>query len=178
MKVKIGKFTVAEAQPMTIISGPCVIENEKMIMHTAETIKRLAEKFHFQFIFKSSYRKANRTSLDGFTGLAFEEALGVLEKVRRELDVPILTDVHSELEIPVVAQVVDVLQIPAFLCRQTDLLLAAGRSRRAVNIKKGVWHDLPFLLCEKAEFIIIFKKQTVENDLEVVKLKESIELIL
>ena len=137
MEVKIGKLTVAKDQPLTIIAGPCVIENEKMIMRTAETLKKLADKFHFQFIFKSSYRKANRTSLDGFTGLAFEDALGVLEKVRRELEVPVLTDVHSELEIPVVAQVVDVLQIPAFLCRQTDLLLAAGRSRKAVNIKKG-----------------------------------------
>lgn len=135
--VKIGKYIIAKDQPLTIIAGPCVIENEKMIMQTAESIKKLAEKSPFQFIFKSSYRKANRTSMNGFTGLAFEDAIGVLEKVRHDLEIPILTDVHSELEIPIVAQVVDVLQIPAFLCRQTDLLLAAGRSQKAVNIKKG-----------------------------------------
>ena len=135
--IKIGKLKIGKEQPLTIIAGPCVIENEKMTMYTAETLKKLAEKFRFQFIFKSSYRKANRTSVEGFTGLAFEDAIGVLEKVRREMEIPTLTDVHSELEIPLVAQVVDVLQIPAFLCRQTDLLLAAGRSQKAVNIKKG-----------------------------------------
>jgi 2-dehydro-3-deoxyphosphooctonate aldolase (KDO 8-P synthase) len=135
--VKIGKLKIAKDQPLTVIAGPCVVENEKMIMETAETLKKLSEKYRFQYIFKSSYRKANRTSVNGFNGLAFEDAVAILEKVRRELEIPVLTDVHSELEIPIVAQIVDVLQIPAFLCRQTDLLLAAGRSQKAVNIKKG-----------------------------------------
>lgn len=135
--VVIRNLEVGKKQPLTIIAGPCVIENEKMILSTAEFLKKQSEKWRFQLIFKSSYRKANRTSISSFTGLAFEEAIKVLEKVRQEFDLPVLTDVHSELEVPIVAQVVDVLQIPAFLCRQTDLLLAAGHTQKAVNIKKG-----------------------------------------
>ncbi len=135
--VRVGNITIGPQAPFTIIAGPCVIENETMVLHTAESLAAVCQKLGIQLIFKSSYKKANRTSLKGFTGLPFDDALAILEKVRRELHLPILTDVHTELEVPIVAEVADVLQIPAFLCRQTDLLIAAGRTGRAVNIKKG-----------------------------------------
>ncbi len=135
--VTINSLAIGKGQPLTIIAGPCVIENEQMVLTTAETLATVCERLNVQYIFKSSYKKANRTSLKGFTGLPFDEALGILEKVRDTLQVPVLTDVHTELEVPVVAEVADVLQIPAFLCRQTDLLMAAGRTGKVVNIKKG-----------------------------------------
>ncbi len=131
------RLSVGAGQPLALIAGPCVVENEKMILHTAESIAKTVRDLPVQFIFKASYKKANRSSLKGFTGIDFAQALGILEKVRREFNLPVLTDIHSELEAPVVAEVAEVLQIPAFLCRQTDLLLAAGRTGRAVNIKKG-----------------------------------------
>jgi len=135
--VNINQLKIGKNQPLTVIAGPCVIENKEMVFRTVETLKKVSDKHGVQFIFKSSFRKANRTSLEGFTGLDFNEALGILSEVRTIYDVPVLTDVHTELEIPVVAEVAEVLQIPAFLCRQTDLLLAAGRLGKAVNIKKG-----------------------------------------
>lgn len=137
MTVNIGHFVIGLQAPLTIIAGPCVIEDERTTLQTAAELKQILKDYPTQFIFKSSYRKANRTSKDGFTGLAFEEALDILNKVRGELEIPVLTDIHSELEIPIVAEIVDVLQIPAFLSRQTDLLRAAGSTGRAVNIKKG-----------------------------------------
>jgi len=134
---RVKDFFVGNNQPLTLIAGPCVIENEKMAMQTAEALKKATDALPAQFIFKASYKKANRTSLDAFSGIEFTAALKILEKVRSTFDVPVLTDIHSELDAPVVADVADVLQIPAFLCRQTDLLLAAGRTGKAVNIKKG-----------------------------------------
>ena len=135
--IKVNQLKIGKKHPLTIIAGPCVIESKEMIFQTAETLIKISEKYPVQLIFKSSFRKANRTSLDGFTGLDFQEALGILEAVKDTFKIPILTDVHNELEVPVVAQIVDVLQIPAFLCRQTDLLISAGRTQKAVNIKKG-----------------------------------------
>lgn len=135
--VAVQNLRIGRDQPLTVIAGPCVVESEAMVMHTAEELKKVTERFTVQWIFKASYKKANRTSLQGFTGLDFAAALKILEKVRRAFEVPVLTDVHSEVEVAVVGGVVDVLQIPAFLCRQTDLLLAAGRTGKAVNIKKG-----------------------------------------
>ncbi len=135
--VEAGSLRIGRSQKLTIIAGPCVIEGEKMVMETAEALKQMTAGQNFQYIFKASFRKANRTSVEGFTGLEFEKALTILDRVRSELELPVLTDVHNELEIPVVAQAVDILQIPAFLSRQTDLLLRAGRTGRIVNIKKG-----------------------------------------
>ncbi|MCB9088666.1 MAG: 3-deoxy-8-phosphooctulonate synthase [Calditrichae bacterium] len=135
--VEVGPLRIGPGQPLTLVAGPCVVENESMILQTAEAIMKALRDLPVQYIFKSSYKKANRTSISGFTGLPFAEALRILGKVKQEFDLPVLTDLHSELEAPVVAEVADVLQIPAFLCRQTDLLLAAGRTGRAVNIKKG-----------------------------------------
>lgn len=135
--VNLKKYHMGKGQPLTIIAGPCVIENEKMILETASFLKEAVEDLPIQLIFKSSFKKANRTSLTGFTGIEFDKALAILEKVKAEFDLPVLTDIHNEMEAPIVAEVADVLQIPAFLCRQTDLLMAAGRTNRVINIKKG-----------------------------------------
>lgn len=136
-EVPVNNLSIGRDNPLAIIAGPCVIENEEMIMRTTERLKSVTTNLSVQMIFKSSYKKANRTSLSGFTGIEFTEALRILEKVKTDFEIPVLTDIHNELEAPVVAEVADILQIPAFLCRQTDLLIAAGRTGKIVNIKKG-----------------------------------------
>src|SRR5712691_8297582 len=120
-----------------LIAGPCVIESEEHAMFMAEVIKGVTRSLNFPFIFKASYDKANRTSMRSFRGPGLAEGLRILKKVKDEVHVPILTDVHETADVPKVAEVADVLQIPAFLCRQTDLIVAAAMSERAVNIKKG-----------------------------------------
>ncbi len=120
-----------------LLAGPCVIEGEEMAMRIAEHIKGIAERLHIPFVFKGSYRKANRSRLDSFMGIGDEKALKVLRKVRDAFDVPVVTDIHSPEEVAMAAEYVDVLQIPAFLCRQTDLLVAAATTGKTVNIKKG-----------------------------------------
>ena len=120
-----------------LIAGPCVIESEKHALFMAEVIKGVARSLNFPFIFKASYDKANRTSIRSFRGPGLKEGLQILKKVKDEIHIPVLTDVHQVVDVPAVAEVVDVLQIPAFLCRQTDLVVAAALSGRPVNIKKG-----------------------------------------
>ena len=120
-----------------LIAGPCVIESEEHAIRMAEIIKGVARSLNFPFIFKASYDKANRTSIRSFRGPGLKEGLRILKKVKDEIHVPILTDVHEAADVPEVAKVADVLQIPAFLSRQTDLVVAAALSGRAVNIKKG-----------------------------------------
>jgi 2-dehydro-3-deoxyphosphooctonate aldolase (KDO 8-P synthase) len=120
-----------------LIAGPCVIESEKHALFMAEVIKGVSRSLNFPFIFKASYDKANRTSIRSFRGPGLAEGLRILKKVKDEVHVPVLTDVHETADVAKVAEVADVLQIPAFLCRQTDLLVAAAMSERAVNIKKG-----------------------------------------
>jgi 2-dehydro-3-deoxyphosphooctonate aldolase (KDO 8-P synthase) len=120
-----------------LIAGPCVIESEEHAMFMAEVIKGVTRSLNFPFIFKASYDKANRTSLRSFRGPGLVEGLRILKKVKNEVHVPILTDVHETADVPRVAEVADILQIPAFLCRQTDLIVAAAMSERVVNIKKG-----------------------------------------
>jgi 2-dehydro-3-deoxyphosphooctonate aldolase (KDO 8-P synthase) len=120
-----------------LIAGPCVIESEDHAIRMAEIIKGVTRSLGFPFIFKASYDKANRTSLKSYRGPGLTEGLRVLQKVKNEVNVPVLTDVHESADVPQVAAVVDVLQIPAFLCRQTDLIVAAAKSGRVVNIKKG-----------------------------------------
>lgn len=123
---------------MLIIAGPCVIENEKVVFEVAEHLKRLSEEFpEFDFVFKSSFDKANRSSHKSFRGPGLEEGLKVLQKVKEEFGLKITTDVHETWQVKPTAEVVDIIQIPAFLCRQTDLLLEAGRSGKPVNVKKG-----------------------------------------
>lgn len=135
--IEIGKVKVGSGLPFVLIAGPCVVENEKMIFHTAEQIKNITSTLNIPFIFKSSYKKANRTSLKSFKGIGDKEAIKILRQTKEKFDVPILTDVHSVEEVSSALECADVLQIPAFLCRQTELLIAAGESGRVVNVKKG-----------------------------------------
>ncbi|MGB3019393.1 MAG: 3-deoxy-8-phosphooctulonate synthase [Ignavibacteria bacterium] len=120
-----------------LISGPCVVESRSVAFRTCEKLKEITDKLKIPFIYKSSYAKANRTSADSFRSIGMDKALDILSDIKREFNVPILTDIHSEIEAGIVAEVVDVLQIPAFLCRQTELLEAAGETGKVVNIKKG-----------------------------------------
>lgn len=125
------------SQNFFLLAGPCVIESEDLVLKIAEKIKQITEKLNIPYVFKASYKKANRSSLDSFTGLGIDEGLNILAKVKTEFNLPIVTDVHETNEINSVAQVADIIQIPAFLARQTDLLLAAGKSNKIVNIKKA-----------------------------------------
>ena len=120
-----------------LIAGPCVIESEKHALFMAEVIKGVVRSLNFPFIFKASYDKANRTSIRSFRGPGLKEGLRILKKVKDEIHIPVLTDVHQAVDVAAVAEVADVLQIPAFLCRQTDLVVAAALTGRPVNIKKG-----------------------------------------
>jgi 2-dehydro-3-deoxyphosphooctonate aldolase (KDO 8-P synthase) len=120
-----------------LIAGPCVIESEEHVIRMAEEISSVAKKLAIPYIFKASYDKANRTSLKSFRGPGLDEGLRILRKVKETVGVPVLTDVHAAVDVPKVAGVVDVVQIPAFLCRQTDLLVATARHAKAINIKKG-----------------------------------------
>src|SRR4029077_11734669 len=120
-----------------LIAGPCVIESEAHAVKMAAEISAVARKLQIPYIFKASYDKANRTSLQSFRGPGLEDGLRILERVKKETGVPVLTDVHEAKDVPAVAEAVDVVQIPAFLCRQTDMLAAAGKHAKAINIKKG-----------------------------------------
>jgi 2-dehydro-3-deoxyphosphooctonate aldolase (KDO 8-P synthase) len=135
--VSVRNFLIGPGQALALIAGPCVIESEELVLSTAEFLKGLCEQLSIPLIFKSSYDKANRSSLHSFRGLGIEEGLRILEKVGQQWDLPVLTDIHSPQEAKAAAEVCDVLQIPAFLCRQTDLLLTAGQTGRVVNVKKG-----------------------------------------
>jgi 2-dehydro-3-deoxyphosphooctonate aldolase (KDO 8-P synthase) len=135
--VKIQNLTLKASGPLFLISGPCVIEDEETTLKAARFLEVLARKLEMPVIFKSSYDKANRTSIESFRGLGLDEGLAVLTKVKNTTGLPILSDVHQVSEIEKAAEVLDVIQIPAFLSRQTDLILEAARTRRAVNIKKG-----------------------------------------
>jgi 2-dehydro-3-deoxyphosphooctonate aldolase (KDO 8-P synthase) len=135
--MKLCHFNVGLNQPLFLIAGPCVIESEQMALDTAGQLKEIALQVDIPFIYKSSYDKANRSSGKSFRGFGLEAGLKILEKVKAQIGVPVLTDVHSEDEIAEVAAVVDVLQTPAFLCRQTDFIHAVARSGKPVNIKKG-----------------------------------------
>ncbi|HRH17830.1 MAG TPA: 3-deoxy-8-phosphooctulonate synthase [Aquabacterium sp.] len=135
--MKLCGFDVGLSHPFFLIAGPCVVESEQLQMDTAGTLKEITSELGIPFIFKSSYDKANRSSGTSFRGPGMEKGLEILAKVKRELNVPILTDVHAETEIAAVAAVVDVLQTPAFLCRQTDFIHAVAQCGKPVNIKKG-----------------------------------------
>ena len=136
-KFSIGSLSVPDDSSPLFIAGPCVIESRAMAMETAEELQRITETEGVHFIFKGSYRKANRSSSSSFTGIGDIEALEVLDEIRQTYKMPVITDVHETKDVTLAARYVDVLQIPAFLCRQTELLVAAGESGLAVNIKKG-----------------------------------------
>ncbi len=135
--IKINNIQIANNLPFVLIAGPCVIENEEITISTAKRIVEISNKLEIPYIFKSSFKKANRTSLNSFTGLDFEEAINILKEVKEKFNISILTDVHTVEDVEKVSPIIDILQIPAFLCRQTDLLIAAGESGKIVNIKKG-----------------------------------------
>ena len=136
-KIKIGGFEIGGGRPLALIAGPCVIESADSALRHAASIKSVADRVGMPLVFKSSYDKANRTSLSSFRGPGIEEGLRILAKVRQEIGVPVLTDVHEKEQIALVKDAADVLQIPAFLCRQTDFVLAVARSGKVVNVKKG-----------------------------------------
>jgi len=136
-RVEVGKAVFANDAPLALIAGPCQLESRQHAFDMAGSLKELTEKLGIGFVFKTSFDKANRTSLAGKRGAGLEAALPVFADLRKELGVPVLTDVHTEEQCGIVADVVDILQIPAFLCRQTDLLIAAARTGRVVNVKKG-----------------------------------------
>ena len=133
---KVGKIEIGGGE-LFLIAGPCVIESEAHALKMAESITGVAKAMRLPYIFKASYDKANRTSLKSFRGLGIAAGLRILKRIKDEIKIPVLTDVHEAVDVPRVAEVADVLQIPAFLCRQTDLIVAAAKSGRAVNIKKG-----------------------------------------
>lgn len=135
--VSVKNFFIGEGQPLTIISGPCVIESEDHCLKSANVLKEIVSKYNVNFIFKSSYDKANRSSIHSYRGPGLEKGLRILERVQKELDLAVVTDVHSPEEAKAAGEVCDMIQIPAFLCRQTDLLEAAGRTGKSVQIKKG-----------------------------------------
>ena len=135
--VKCGKLNISNKSPFTLIAGPCQIESEKHALDVATELKNITEKLGIGLIYKSSFDKANRTSLKGKRGLGLEKSLPVFDKIRKEVGIPVLTDVHTVEQCSIVSKHVDVLQIPAFLCRQTDLLIAAAKTGKVINVKKG-----------------------------------------
>ncbi len=128
---------IGEGLPLALIAGPCVIESADFTLKMATEIRKITDRLGISFIFKSSFDKANRTSAQSFRGVAIEEGLAILQRVKDEVGVPVVTDIHESYQAAIVAEVADVLQIPAFLCRQTDLLMAAAATGRTVNVKKG-----------------------------------------
>ena len=135
--VKVGGIEIGAGKPLALIAGPCVIEGRDSALRHASYLKEVAERVGIPFIYKSSYDKANRTSLGSYRGPGIEEGLKILAQVKKEIGVPILTDVHEKEQVALVKEDVDVLQIPAFLCRQTDFVIAVAKSKKVVNIKKG-----------------------------------------
>ncbi|QIZ20431.1 3-deoxy-8-phosphooctulonate synthase [Candidatus Pelagibacter giovannonii] len=137
IKVNCGNIEISNNNKIFIIAGPCQLETEQHAMDMAGKIKEITSKFNMGFVYKTSFDKANRTSLKGQRGMGLEQSLPIFDKIKKELDIPILTDIHNAEQCSVVAPHVDVLQIPAFLCRQTDLLIAAAKTGKIINVKKG-----------------------------------------
>ena len=135
--VNVNGIKIGGGNPFVLIAGPCVIESKEIVMKTAQGIKEITSELNIPFIFKSSYKKANRTSDSSFVGIGDMEALDILAEVKLKLKVPVITDIHTGAEAELAAQYVDILQIPAFLCRQTELLKAAAKTGKVINIKKG-----------------------------------------
>lgn len=135
--INLKNFSIGSGNPFVLIAGPCVVENKKLAFETAEELKNITAGLKIPFIYKSSYKKANRSNISSFTGIGDDEAINILSGVRKVFDIPVLTDVHLPEEVGKLNDAADILQIPAFLCRQTELLIAAGNSGKIINIKKG-----------------------------------------
>ena len=135
--VKCGKLSISNTSPFTLIAGPCQLEHEKHALDVAAELKKITEKLGVGLIYKTSFDKANRTSMKGKRGAGLEKSLPIFDKIRKNLGIPVLTDVHTIDQCKIVSQHVDILQIPAFLCRQTDLLVAAAKTGKIINVKKG-----------------------------------------
>ncbi len=136
-KVKCSNFEIANDKPFTLIAGPCQLENEEHALKISSELKKITTDLKINLIYKTSFDKANRTSLKGKRGMGLEKSLPIFDKIRKEVGLPVLTDVHTAEQCSIVADHVDVLQIPAFLCRQTDLLIAAAKTGKIINVKKG-----------------------------------------
>ncbi|MEW6325707.1 MAG: 3-deoxy-8-phosphooctulonate synthase, partial [Nitrospirota bacterium] len=135
--VQVADIAAGAGRPLFLIAGPCVIENDAVVMETASALKRIGEALNIRVVFKSSYDKANRSAIDSYRGPGLVAGLKVLRQVKERFGLPLLSDVHHPEEVKAAAEVLDILQIPAFLCRQTDLIVAAAKSGKAVNVKKG-----------------------------------------
>ncbi len=135
--IKCGKLNISNSLPFTLIAGPCQLESEKHALDVASKLKEITQKLNIGLIYKTSFDKANRTSLKGKRGAGLEKSLPVFDKIRKNIGIPVLTDIHSIDQCKTIAEHVDILQIPAFLCRQTDLLVAAAKTGKIVNVKKG-----------------------------------------
>lgn len=159
-KIDISGLKYADTRNFLLIAGPCVVEGEKVVFETAEHISGLSDKYKIPYIFKASYRKANRSRGDSFTGIGDNKALKLLGEVRKRYSVPVITDIHNPNEADMAAEYVDVLQIPAFLCRQTDLLYAAGKTGKWINVKKG-----QFLSGSSMRFAVEKVRETGNNNI-------------
>jgi 2-dehydro-3-deoxyphosphooctonate aldolase (KDO 8-P synthase) len=156
--VAVGEIRIGDGHPLVLIGGPCAIENEKHALMTAERLAALTAERGVPFIYKSSYDKANRSSLDGYRGPGLREGLRILRRVREAIGVPVLSDVHDVSEVEPAAEVLDVLQIPAFLARQTDLVVAAGRTGKVVNVKK------PQFVAPEDMALVVAKARSTGNE--------------
>lgn len=137
-KIRItDAFSIGGDSKLALIAGPCVIESESLVLQCAEKLKEITERLNIPLIFKSSFDKANRSSIDSYRGAGLEKGLKILSKVKTSIGVPVLSDVHDSLQVEIAGEILDVIQIPAFLCRQTDLLIAAAKTGKPVNVKKG-----------------------------------------
>ncbi len=148
-QIQVGNIKIGDKNPLVLIAGPCVIESEGLCLDAAVTIKKIADKVGIPFIFKTSFDKANRLSIDSYRGPGIKKGLSVLRRIKQEIKVPILTDVHCQADIIEVSKVADIIQIPALLCRQTDIVTAAAKSGKVINIKKGQflapWDIVPII---------------------------------
>jgi len=148
-QVNAGNIKIGDKNPLVLIAGPCVIESEKLCLDTARIIKDIAQELGIPFIFKSSFDKANRLSIGSYRGPGLKKGLEVLSKIKQKIRVPVLSDIHCQSEIKEAAKVLDIIQIPAFLCRQTDIVVAAAKTGKVINIKKGQflapWDILPII---------------------------------
>lgn len=158
-KVSLTKDITIGGDQLVLISGPCAVESYDICYEIGQTVKDICQALDIAYIFKASFDKANRTSAGSFRSVGMDKSLGILERIQKELKVPVLTDIHESSQVEEVATVVDVLQIPAFLCRQTDLLLAAGDSGKAINVKRG-----QFMAPEDMRFAVEKIKSTGNNN--------------